>query len=48
MGATCRREDLTGDLCMSLFGKEYYNIRKLAGIKNNMPEEYNKSKNSII
>ena len=48
MGATCRREDLTGDLCMSLFGKEYYNIRKLAGIKTNMPEEYNKSKNSII
>ena len=48
MGATCRREDLTGDLCMSLFGKEYYNMRKLAGIKNNMPEEYNKSKNSII
>ena len=48
MGATCRREDLTGDLCMSLFGKEYYNIRKLAGIKNNMPEEFNKSKNSII
>ena len=48
MGATCRREDLSGDLCMSLFGKEYYNIRKLAGIKNNMPEEYNKSKNSII
>ena len=48
MGATCRREDLTGDLCMSLFGKEYFNIRKLAGIKNNMPEEYNKSKNSII
>ena len=48
MGATCRREDLSGDLCMSLFGKEYFNIRKLAGIKNNMPEEYNKSKNSII
>ena len=47
MGATCRREDLTGDLCMSLFGKEYFNIRKLAGIKNDIPKEYNKSKSSI-
>ena len=40
IGATCRREDLTGDLCMSLFGKDYLNIRKLAGIKNEIPEEY--------
>ena len=40
MGATCRREDLTGDLCMSLFGEDYLNIRKLAGIKNQIPEEY--------
>ena len=47
MGATCRREDLTGDICMSLFGKEYFNIRKLAGIKNDIPKEYNKSKSSI-
>ena len=47
MGATCRREDLTGDICMSLFGKEYLNIRKLAGIKNNIPEEYNKTISSI-
>ena len=40
MGATCRREDLTGDLCMNLLGKDYFNIRKLAGIKNGIPEEY--------
>ena len=40
IGATCRREDLTGDLCMSLFGKEYLSIRKLAGIMNEIPEEY--------
>ena len=25
---------------MSLFGKEYLSIRKLAGIKNEIPEEY--------
>ena len=47
MGATCRREDLSGNLCMSLFGKEYFNIRKLAGIKNNIPGEYNKTISSI-
>ena len=47
MGATCRREDLSGNLCMSLFGNEYFNIRKLAGIKNNIPEEYNKTISSI-
>ena len=40
IGATCRREDLTGDLCMSLFGEEYYKIRKLAGIKKGIPKEY--------
>ena len=40
MGATCRREDLTGDLCMSLFGNEYLKIRKLAGIKKEIPLEY--------
>ena len=45
MGATCRREDLSGDLCMSLFDKEYFNIRKLAGIKNEIPEEYKNNKN---
>ena len=46
MGATCRREDLTGDLCMSLFGKEYFNIRKLAGIKKDIPKEYNNKNNN--
>ena len=45
MGATCRREDLSGDLCMSLFGEEYFNIRKLAGIKKEIPEEYKKKNN---
>ena len=40
IGATCRREDLTGDLCMSIFGKQYYNIRNLAGLKNQIPKEY--------
>ena len=45
MGATCRREDLSGDLCMSLFGEEYSNIRKLAGIKKEIPEEYKKKNN---
>ena len=34
-GAICRREDLTGDICMSIFGKNNYEeIRKLAGVKN--------------
>ena len=41
IGATCRREDLTGDLCMSLFGKDdYQQIRDLAGIKSKIPEDY--------
>ena len=40
IGATCRREDLTGDLCMSIFGKDYLNIRKLAGLKYDIPQEY--------
>ena len=40
IGATCRREDLTGDLCMSIFGKDYLNIRKLAGLKLDIPKEY--------
>ena len=40
IGATCRREDLTGDLCMSIFGQDYYNIRNLAGLKNEVPKEY--------
>ena len=42
IGATCRREDLTGDLCMSIFGEEYYNIRNLAGLKTEVPKEYQK------
>ena len=42
IGATCRREDLIGDLCMSIFGKNSYKeIRELAGIKSNIPDEYN-------
>ena len=41
IGATCRREDLTGDFCMSIFGKKVYeDIRKLAGLKSNIPDEY--------
>ena len=40
IGATCRREDLTGDLCMSIFRKDYFNIRNLAGLKNEVPKEY--------
>ena len=41
MGAICRREDLTGDLCMSIFGKdEYKEIRELAGIQSEIPKEY--------
>ena len=40
IGATCRREDLTGDLCMSIFGKDYLNIRNLAGLKKDIPKEY--------
>ena len=47
IGATCRREDLSGDLCMSLFGDDYLNIRKLAGIKNEIPEEYNNERKNI-
>ena len=42
IGATCRREDLTGDLCMAMFGEDYYNIRKLAGLKTEVPMEYRK------
>ena len=42
IGATCRREDLTGDLCMSIFGDDYYIIRNLAGIKTEVPKEYQK------
>ena len=42
LGAICRREDLTGDVCMSIFDrKEYEEMRDLAGIKNNIPEDYN-------
>ena len=42
IGAICRREDLTGDLCMSIFGrKDYDDIRKIAGIKIDIPEYYN-------
>jgi len=42
IGATCGREDLSGDLCISIFGKkDYEDIRNLAGLKNNMPEYYN-------
>ena len=41
IGATCRREDLSGDICMSIFGKDdYEEIRKLAGIKTNIPDDY--------
>ena len=41
VGAMCRREDLVGDLCMSVFGKdEYEKIRDLAGIKSQFPNEY--------
>ena len=41
IGATCRREDLSGDICISIFGNENYEeIRKLAGIHTNIPEEY--------
>ena len=41
IGATCRREDLSGDICMSIFGKkDYEEIRKLAGIKTNIPDNY--------
>ena len=37
----CRREDLTGDLCMAMFGKDLYEeIRDLAGLKSNIPNEY--------
>ena len=41
VGAMCRREDLVGDVCMSVFGKdEYEEIRDLAGIKSQLPNEY--------
>ena len=37
----CRREDLTGDLCMSIFGKDAYEeIRDLAGLTSKIPDEY--------
>ena len=40
IGATCRREDLTGDLCMNIFGEYYKKIRQLAGLKNPIPKDY--------
>ena len=40
IGATCRREDLTGDICMGIFRENYLNIRKLAGLKTKVPKEY--------
>ena len=41
IGATCRREDLTGDICISIFGNnDYEEIRKLAGVNTNIPEIY--------
>ena len=41
IGATCRREDLSGDMCMSIFGKKsYQEIRDLAGLKSNIPDDY--------
>ena len=41
VGAMCRREDLTGDLCIAMFGKVLYEeIRDLAGLKSNIPNEY--------
>ena len=42
IGASCRREDLTGDLCMSIFGDDYLSIRNLAGLKTEVPKEYQK------
>ena len=42
MGATCKREDLTGDICISRLGKDTYeSIRKLAGLKSKIPDDYN-------
>ena len=42
IGATCGREDLSGDVCISIFGKkDYEDIRNLAGLKNKIPEDYN-------
>ena len=42
IGATCRREDLSGDICMSIFGKnKYEEMRELARIKSKMPDDYN-------
>ena len=41
VGAMCRREDLVGDLCMSIFGKkEYEEIRDVAGLKSPIPSSY--------
>ena len=41
IGATCRREDLSGDLCMSIFGKKKYEeMRDLAGVKSEIPDDY--------
>ena len=42
IGAICRREDLSGDLCMGIFGKKKYEEKRdLAGIKSILPDEYN-------
>ena len=41
MGAMCRQEYLTGDMCMSILGKKnYMEIREATGVKNDIPDIY--------
>ena len=41
MGAMCRQEYLTGDMCMSIMGKKnYMEIRKATNVKNDIPDIY--------
>lgn len=41
IGAMCREEYLTGDMCMGIFGKkDYLEMRNASGVKNDIPEIY--------
>ena len=41
IGAMCREEYLTGDMCMGIFGKkDYLEMRNASGVKNDIPDIY--------
>ena len=41
IGAMCRQEYLTGDMCMAMMGKsDYMEIRESTGVNNDIPDIY--------